>query len=102
MMYINGIEITKNLDESIISFESFTLIKNSGGVITPMRAILGKYCPSEMNLNPNGLYVFRRTMKGGLIPLKVGFDYSAATNAFPPKMTNDQKDVEQELRRLGI
>ena len=100
-MMINGIEITKNLEECILSYEAFNELKNSDGV-TPMRAILGRDCPKELNLNPNGLYVFRRTQKGGLVPLKVGFDYSAAAEAFPPKMTEDQKDVEQELRRLGI
>ena len=101
-MMINGIEIVKNVEECILSYDAFTAIKNSDGEITPMIAIIGKDCPSEMNLNPNGVYVFRRTMKGGLIPLKVGFDYSAASEAFPPKMTEDQRDVEQELRRLGI
>ena len=100
-MMINGIEITKNLEECILSYEAFNELKNSDGV-TPMRAILGRDCPKELNLNPNGLYVFRRTQEGGLVPLKVGFDYSAAAEAFPPKMTEDQKDVEQELRRLGI
>ena len=101
-MMINGIEITKNLEECILSFESFTVIKNSDGTVTPMRAIIGKDCPSEMNLNPNGVYVFRRTMKGGLVPLKVGFDYTEGAKAFPPKLSEDQKDVEQELHRLGI
>lgn len=101
-MYINGIELTRNLEDTILSYEAFTVIKNSDGEVTPMRAILGRDCPSEMNLNPNGVYVFRRTLKGGLVPLKVGFDYSAAAEAFPPKMTEDQKDVENELRRLGI
>lgn len=101
-MYINGIEVTRTIEDCILSFESFTLIKNSDGEVTPMRGILGKDCPSEMNLNPNGVYVFRRTMKGGLVPLKVGFDYSAASEAFPAKLTEDQRDVEAELRRLGI
>lgn len=101
-MMINGIEITKNLEECILSYEAFNELKNSEGDVTPMRAILGRDTPKELNLNPNGLYVFRRTMKGGLVPLKVGFDYSAAAEAFPPKMTEDQKDVEAELRRLGI
>lgn len=101
-MMINGIEIVKNVEDCILSYDAFTAIKNSDGEITPMRAILGRDCPSEMNLNPNGLYVFRRTMKGGLVPLKVGFDYSAAAEAFPPKLTEDQRDVEAELRRLGI
>ena len=101
-MYINGIEVTRTIEECILSFESFTLIKNSDGEITPMKAILGRDCPKELNLNPNGLYVFRRTMKGGLTPLKVGFDYSAASEAFPSKLTEDQMDVERELRRLGI
>ena len=100
-MMINGIEITKNLEECILSYEAFNELKNSDGV-TPMRAIMGKNAPKELNLNPNGLYVFRRTQKGGLVPLKVGFDYSAAAEAFPPKMTEDQRDVENELRRLGI
>lgn len=94
--------ITKNLEECILSFESFTVIKNSDGTVTPMRAIIGKDCPSEMNLNPNGVYVFRRTMKGGLVPLKVGFDYTEGAKAFPPKLSEDQNDIEQELRRLGI
>ena len=100
-MMINGIEITKNLEECILSYEAFNELNNSDGV-TPMRAIMGKNAPKELNLNPNGLYVFRRTQKGGLVPLKVGFDYSAAAEAFPPKMTEDQRDVENELRRLGI
>ena len=101
-MYINGIEVTRTIEDCILSFESFTVIKNSDGEITPMKAILGRDCPKDLQLNDNGLYVFRRTLKGGLVPLKVGFDYSAAAEAFPPKMTEDQKDVEAELRRLGI
>ena len=101
-MYINGIEVTRNLEDTILSYEAFTELKNSEGDVTPMRAILGRDCPSEMNLNPNGVYVFRRTQKGGLVPLKVGFDYSAASEAFPAKLTEDQRDVEAELRRLGI
>ena len=99
---INGIEVTRTIEECILSFESFTVIKNSDGEITPMKAILGRDCPSEMNLNDNGLYVFRRTLKGGLVPLKVGFDYTEGAKAFPPKLTEDQRDVEAELRRLGI
>lgn len=101
-MYINGIEVTRTIEECILSFESFTVIKNSDGEITPMKAILGRDCPKELNLNANTLYVFRRTQKGGLVPLKVGFDYLEGAKAFPPKMTEDQLDVEQELRRLGI
>lgn len=101
-MMINDIEITKNLEECILSYESFTELKNSDGELTPMRAILGKDCPKEMDLNPNGVYVFRRTLKGGLTPLKVGFDWTAASEAFPSKMTEDQMDVERELCRLGI
>ena len=101
-MYINGIELTRNLEECILSYEAFNELKNSEGDVTPMKAILGRDCPSEMNLNPNGVYVFRRTMKGGLTPLKVGFDYTEGAKAFPTKMTEDQLDVENELRRLGI
>lgn len=104
-MYINGIEVTRTIEDCILSFESFTLIKlikNSDGEITPMRAIMGKNAPKDLQLNDNGLYVFRRTLKGGLVPLKVGFDYSAASEAFPAKLTEDQRDVEAELRRLGI
>lgn len=101
-MMINGIEIVKNVEECILSYDAFTAIKNSDGTITPMKAILGKDTPKELNLNQNGVYVFRRTMKGGLVPLKVGFDYTEGAKAFPPKMTEDQRDVEQELRRLGI
>lgn len=101
-MFINGIELTKTIEDCILSFEAFNTIKNSDGEVTPMRAILGKDCPASMNLNPNTLYVFRRTLKGGLVPLNVGFDYSSAAEAFPPKMTEDQMDVERELRRLGI
>ena len=101
-MYINGIEVTRTIEECILSYDAFTAIKNSDGEITPMKAILGRDCPKELNLNANTLYVFRRTQKGGLIPLKVGFDYSEGAKAFPPKMTEDQKDVEAELRRLGI
>ena len=100
-MYINGIEITKNLEECILSYEAFNELKNSDGV-TPMRAIMGKNAPKDLQLNDNGLYVFRRTLKGGLTPLKVGFDYTGAAEAFPPKLSEDQKDVELELRRLGI
>ena len=100
-MYI-GIEITKNLEECILSYEAFTELKNSEGDVTPMRGILGRDCPATLNLNSNTLYVFRRTLKGGLVPLKVGFDYSAASEAFPAKLTEDQRDVEAELRRLGI
>ena len=101
-MYINGIEITKNLEDCILSYEAFNELKNSDGTVTPMKAILGRDCPKELNLNANTLYVFRRTQKGGLTPLKVGFDYSAASEAFPSKLTEDQRDVEAELRRLGI
>lgn len=101
-MFINGIEITKTLEECILSYESFMTIKNSDGEVSPMRGILGKDTPKDLQLNPNGVYVFRRTLKGGLVPLKVGFDYTNATEAFPPKMTEDQLDVERELRRLGI
>lgn len=101
-MYINGIEITKTIEDCILSYEAFTELKNSDGELSPMRAILGRDCPKELKLNANTLYVFRRTLKGGLIPLKVGFDYSAAAEAFPPKLTEDQMDVENELRRLGI
>ena len=100
-MMINGIEITKNLEDCILSYEAFNELKNSDG-ITPMRAILGRDCPKELNLNANTLYVFRRTLKGGLVPLNVGFDYSEGAKAFPPKLTEDQMDVERELRRLGI
>ena len=101
-MYINDIEVTKNLEDCIISYEAFTAIKESYGELSPMRAIIGRDCPKDLQLNPNGVYVFRRTMKGGLIPLKVGFDWTAASEAFPSKMTEDQIDVEEELRRLGI
>lgn len=101
-MYINGIEITMNLEDCILSFESFNAIKESDGTVTPMRAIMGKDCPAELNLNANTLYIFRRTMKGGLVPLNVGFDYSASAEVFPTKLTEDQMDVERELRRLGI
>ena len=101
-MMINGIEITKNLEDCILSYEAFNELKNSDGTVTPMRAIMGKNAPKDLQLNDNGLYVFRRTLKGGLVPLKVGFDYSAASEAFPTKMTEDQRDVENELRRLGI
>lgn len=101
-MMINGIEIVKNVEECILSYDAFTAIKNSDGEITPMKAILGRDCPKELNLNANTLYVFRRTQKGGLTPLKVGFDYTEGSKAFPPKLSEDQKDVEAELRRLGI
>ena len=101
-MYINGIEVTRTIEDVILSFESFTAIKNSDGEITPMKAILGRDCPKELNLNANTLYVFRRTQKGGLTPLKVGFDYTEGAKAFPSKLTEDQRDVEAELRRLGI
>ena len=101
-MYINGIEVTRTIEVTILSYEAFTELKNSEGDVTPMRGILGRDCPATLNLNSNTLYVFRRTQKGGLVPLKVGFDYSAAAEAFPPKMTEDQLDVEAELRRLGI
>ena len=99
---INGIEITKTIEDCILSYESFMAIKNSDGTVTPMRGILGRDCPKELKLNANTLYVFRRTLKGGLVPLNVGFDYSAASEAFPAKLTEDQMDVERELRRLGI
>lgn len=99
---INNIEVTTNLEDCILSYEAFTEIKNSGGEVSPMRAILGRNCPAEMDLNANTLYVFRRTLKGGLTPLRVGFVYTAAAEAFPPKMTEDQRDVERELHRLGI
>lgn len=99
---INGIELTRTIEDCILSYESFMAIKNSDGELSPMRAILGKDCPSEMNLNPNGVYVFRKTLKGGLIPLKVGFDYTEGAKAFPPKLSEDQRDVERELQRLGI
>ena len=101
-MYINGIEVTRTIEDCILSYEAFNELKNSDGEITPMRAIMGKNAPKDLQLNDNGLYVFRRTLKGGLVPLKVGFDYSEGAKAFPPKMTEDQLDVEQELRRLGI
>lgn len=101
-MYINGIEIVKTIEDCILSYESFNAIKNSDGDVTPMRAIMGKDAPKDLQLNDNAVYVFRKTLKGGLIPLKVGFDYSEASEAFPPRMTEDQMDVEQELRRLGI
>lgn len=101
-MYINNIEITKTIEDCILSYESFMAIKNSDGELSPMKGILGRDCPKDLQLNPNGVYVFRKTLKGGLIPLKVDFDYSSAAEAFPPKMTEDQKDVERELRRLGI
>ena len=101
-MYINGIEITKNLEECILSYEAFNELKNSEGDVTPMRGILGRDCPKDLQLNDNGLYVFRRTLKGGLTPLKVGFDYTEGAKAFPSKLSEDQKDVEAELRRLGI
>lgn len=101
-MYINGIEVVRNIEDCILSYEAFMTIKNSDGELTPMKAILGKDCPKEMDLNQNTLYVFRRTQKGGLVPLKVGFDYTNAAEAFPPRMTEDQLDVEKELRRLGI
>ena len=100
-MYINGIEVTRNIEDCILSFEAFNELKNSDGTITPMKAIMGKNV-KDLQLNDNGLYVFRRTLKGGLVPLKVGFDYSAASEAFPTKLTEDQRDVEAELRRLGI
>lgn len=99
---INGIEITKNLEECILSYESFTAIKNSDGELFPLRGILGRDCPADLKLNPNALYVFRRTLKGGLVPLNVGFDYSSAAEVFPTKLTEDQLDIERELRRLGI
>ena len=101
-MMINGIEIVKNLEDTILSYEAFTELKNSEGDVTPMRGILGRDCPATLNLNSNTLYVFRRTQKGGLVPLKVGFDYTEGAKAFPPKLTEDQRDVEAELRRLGI
>ena len=101
-MMINGIELTRNLEDTILSYEAFNELKTSDGEVTPMRAILGRDCPKELNLNDNGLYVFRRTLKGGLVPLKVGFDYAEGAKAFPPKLTEDQMDVERELRRLGI
>lgn len=101
-MMINNIELTKNIEECILSYESFMTIKNSDGEVSPMKGIMGKDCPAEMDLNPNGVYVFRRTLKGGLTPLRVGFVYTAAADVFPPKMTEDQMDVENELRRLGI
>ena len=100
-MYINGIEVTRNIEDCILSYEAFNELKNSDGTITPMKAIMGKNV-KDLHLNDNGLYVFRRTLKGGLVPLKVGFDYSAASEAFPTKLTEDQRDVEAELRRLGI
>lgn len=101
-MMINGIEITKNIEDCILSYESFMAIKNSDGELSPMKGILGKDTPKELKLNANTLYVFRRTLKGGLVPLKVGFDYTNAAEAFPPRMMEDQMDVERELRRLGI
>ena len=101
-MMINGIEVVRNIEDCILSYESFMAIKNSDGEVTPMRAILGRDCPKELKLNTNTLYVFRRTLKGGLVPLNVGFDWTAASKVFPPKMTEDQRDVENELRRLGI
>lgn len=101
-MMINGIEVVRNIEDCILSYEAFIAIKNSDGEVSPMKGILGKDAPKDLQLNPNGVYVFRRTVKGGLIPLKVGFDYSAAAEAFPPKLTEDQMDVENELRRLGI
>lgn len=101
-MFINDIEIVKTIEDCILSYEAFNEIKNSDGDVTPMKGILGRDCPKELNLNPNGVYVFRRTMKGGLVPLKVGFDYTNAADVFPPKMTEDQMDVERELCRLGI
>lgn len=101
-MMINNIEITKTIEDCILSYEAFIVIKNSDGIVSPMRGILGKDCPAELKLNPNALYVFRRTLKGGLVPLKIGFDYTEASEAFPPRMTEDQMDVENELRRLGI
>lgn len=101
-MMINGIEVTTNLEDCILSYESFTELKNSDGELSPLRGILGRDCPKELKLNANTLYVFRRTLKGGLVPLNVGFDYSSAAEAFPPKMTEDQMDVERELCRLGI
>lgn len=99
---INGIEITKTIEDCILSYEAFNEIKNSDGELTPMRAIMGKDCPAEMDLNPNGVYVFRRTLKGGLVPLNVGLVYSAASEVFPTKLTEDQLVVERELQRLGI
>ena len=101
-MMINGIEIVKNVEDCILSYEAFNELKNSEGDVTPMRAIMGKNAPKDLQLNDNGLYVFRRTLKGGLVPLKVGFDYAEGAKAFPPKLTEDQMDVERELRRLGI
>lgn len=101
-MYINNIEITKTIEDCILSYESFMAIKNSDGELSPMKGILGKDTPKELKLNANTLYVFRRTLKGGLVPLKVGFDYTNAAEAFPPRMMEDQMDVERELRRLGI
>lgn len=92
-----SINITNKLEDCILSYESFNELKNSNGEITPMKAILGKDCPQELNLNADALYVFRKTDDGGLVPLTIGLIYSVGG-----KLTEDRQDVEKTFSGLGF